>query len=416
QQKLPEESWNDELIEFLLSELAQLDSNNALGNCGAGEREGRVYSGLVARRNYRLVHGVGRSGDVTAVQPKAVGSSILNQLCTKLTLDFIRIVGEHSCIIVPMATGMTLLLCFLALRKRRRGAKFIIWPRIDQKSCFKSMMSSGFEPIIIENQSDGDELRTNVTEIMESIKRVGAENVVCIHSTTSCFAPREIATICKTHNIPHIVNNAYGLQSSKCMHLLQQAARVGRVDAFVQSCDKNFMVPVGGAVVASFHDDGFLSEVAGSYAGRGSAAPTIDLTITLLDMGVAGVKMLLRQRKENYEYLRDEMRKIAEKQNERLLETPHNPISMAMTLSSIPGRDSDITKLGSMLFTRRITGARVVVRSTEKSIEGHVFTGYGSHSNHYPHCYITVAAAIGMKRSECDVIVKCIDKCMTSLK
>uniref|UniRef100_H2YIK3 O-phosphoseryl-tRNA(Sec) selenium transferase n=1 Tax=Ciona savignyi TaxID=51511 RepID=H2YIK3_CIOSA len=235
-QKLPEESWNDELIEFLLSELAQLDSNNALGNCGAGEREGRVYSGLVARRNYRLVHGVGRSGDVTAVQPKAVGSSILNQLCTKLTLDFIRIVGARnakSCIIVPMATGMTLLLCFLALRKRRRGAKFIIWPRIDQKSCFKSMMSSGFEPIIIENQSDGDELRTNVTEIMESIKRVGAENVVCIHSTTSCFAPRvpdralgvhwqEIATICKTHNIPHIVNNAYGLQSSKCMHLLQQ--------------------------------------------------------------------------------------------------------------------------------------------------------------------------------------------------
>lgn len=30
-----------------------MDSNNFLGNCGVGEREGRVVSGLVARRHYR---------------------------------------------------------------------------------------------------------------------------------------------------------------------------------------------------------------------------------------------------------------------------------------------------------------------------------------------------------------------------
>lgn len=28
--------------------------------------------------------------------------------------------------------------------------------------------------------------------------------------------------MCAKHNIPHIVNNAYGVQSSKCMHLIQQ--------------------------------------------------------------------------------------------------------------------------------------------------------------------------------------------------
>nr|XP_002120570.1 O-phosphoseryl-tRNA(Sec) selenium transferase [Ciona intestinalis] len=424
-QKVPEEGWEEEMIEFLLGELSQLDSNNALGNCGAGEREGRIFSSLVARRNYRLAHGVGRSGDVTAVQPKAIGSSILNKLCTKLMLDMIRIVGARnakSCIIVPMATGMTLLLCFLALRSLRPNAKYIIWPRIDQKSCFKSMTSSGFEPIIIENKLEGDELRTDVSGILEAIKRVGADNVLCVHSTTSCFAPRvpdrleEISLICKEHDIPHIVNNAYGLQSSKCMHLLQQASRVGRVDAFVQSCDKNFLVPVGGAIVASFNNDSFLDKVASTYAGRASSAPAIDLLITMLNMGVVGMKKLLAERKENYSYLKQELTKLAAKHDEKLLETSHNPISMAMTLSSLEASNCDVTQLGSMLFTRRVTGARVVQTFAKKEIEGHVFTGYGSHSNHYPHSYVTVAAAIGMRRTECDVIVKCIDKCMTSLK
>lgn len=32
----------------------------------------------------------------------------------------------------------------------------------------------------------------------------------------------ELATMCTKYDIPHIVNNAYGVQSSKCMHLIQQ--------------------------------------------------------------------------------------------------------------------------------------------------------------------------------------------------
>lgn len=32
----------------------------------------------------------------------------------------------------------------------------------------------------------------------------------------------EVAKLCKEQNVPHIVNNAYGVQSSKCMHLIQQ--------------------------------------------------------------------------------------------------------------------------------------------------------------------------------------------------
>lgn len=54
QGKCPEEGWSESTIELFLSELAVMDSNNFLGNCGVGEREGRVASSLVARRHYRF--------------------------------------------------------------------------------------------------------------------------------------------------------------------------------------------------------------------------------------------------------------------------------------------------------------------------------------------------------------------------
>ena len=65
------------------------------------------------------------------------------------------------------------------------------------------------------------------------------------------------------------VNNAYGIQSSKCMSILEEAGRLDkgrRVDAFVQSTDKNLMVPVGGAIIAGF-DDYFVRKVSGTYPG-----------------------------------------------------------------------------------------------------------------------------------------------------
>lgn len=54
QGKCPEEGWSESTVELFLNELAVMDSNNFLGNCGVGEREGRVASSLVARRHYRF--------------------------------------------------------------------------------------------------------------------------------------------------------------------------------------------------------------------------------------------------------------------------------------------------------------------------------------------------------------------------
>ncbi|KAB1282123.1 O-phosphoseryl-tRNA selenium transferase, partial [Camelus dromedarius] len=308
--KCPEDGWDESTLELFLHELAIMDSNNFLGNCGVGEREGRVASALVARRHYRFIHGIGRSGDIAAVQPKAAGSSLLNKITNSLVLDIIKLAGVHTvtnCFVVPMATGMSLTLCFLTLRHKRPKAKYIIWPRIDQKSCFKSMITAGFEPVVIENVLEGDELRTDLKAVEAKVQELGPDYILCVHSTTSCFAPRvpdrleELAVICANYDIPHIVNNAYGVQSSKCMHLIQQGARVGRIDAFVQSLDKNFMVPVGGAIIAGFNDS-FIQEISKMYPGRASASPSLDVLITLLSLGSNGYKKLLKERKVSFPF------------------------------------------------------------------------------------------------------------------
>jgi hypothetical protein len=52
-----------------------------------------VITALVARRHYRLGHGIGRSGDLGEVQPKAAGSSLMNKLTNSLVLDVIRFMG-----------------------------------------------------------------------------------------------------------------------------------------------------------------------------------------------------------------------------------------------------------------------------------------------------------------------------------
>ena len=44
-------------------------------------------------------------------------------------------------------------------------------------------------------------------------------------------------------------------------------SRKGRVDAFVQSTDKNFLVPVGGAIIAGF-DKGLVEQISRMYPGK----------------------------------------------------------------------------------------------------------------------------------------------------
>lgn len=299
QRRVPDVGWDEQSIEMALQTLAAMDSNNFRANVGAGEREARVFSSLVARRHFHLCHGVGRSGDVAAVQPKAAGSSLIAQLANALARDILREAGLRlvsSALVLPVATGMSLTLVLLALRETKPGATLVLWSRIDQKSCFKAILSAGLTPVVLENvlepdngSDGGGQLRTDMDAMARAVETHGADAILAVLSTTSCFAPRgfdrvdAIAQLCAQHGVAHVINNAYGVQSSKCTHLVNDAMRVGRVDAVVQSLDKNFLVPVGGAIVASASPD-VIERVSKLYPGRASITPTLDFFITMLQM------------------------------------------------------------------------------------------------------------------------------------
>ncbi|XP_037729886.1 O-phosphoseryl-tRNA(Sec) selenium transferase [Drosophila subpulchrella] len=422
--KLPETGWSDEQIEELVLQLASLDSNNFPHKVGLGEREARIACKLVARRHYNFGHGIGRSGDLLEAQPKAAGSTLLARLTNALILDLVRGIGLASCagcFLVPMCTGMTLTLCLQSLRKRRPGAKYVLWSRIDQKSCFKAITAAGLEPVVIPCQVNGESLHTDINLFREKIERLGVESILCLYTTTSCFAPRncddiaEISKLSQQTQLPHLVNNAYGLQAKDIVRQLERANQMGRIDYFVQSSDKNLLVPVGGAIVASFNES-LLHEVASSYAGRASGSQSLDVLMTLLSLGRNGFQSLIQQRAENFIYLRDNLQKFAESRGEVVIDSRYNSISLAITLGTLAVDEKEsITQLGSMLHMRGVSGARVVVPGQTKTIDGHEFVDFGSHRNELKVPYLTVAAALGITREEIDKFFDIFGKCWRQL-
>lgn len=358
---------------MILRDMSSMDSNNFVENIGVGDREGRVYSSIVARRNFYFSHGIGRSGDLLADQPKAAGGSLLYKLTSSLVAYcFTKCIGflphlsstlsktndlpidlsmksenmedtkseisnlnkeeiENTLsrkssenqkqnsrkyklenVVLPVATGMAIAVTLLSIRNNfRQKGKKVVWFRIDQKTCLKAIISSGFTPVIIHpipSSQNKYELVTNIEElekilIEHSSKKI-EEEILCVVSTTSCFAPRapdklvEISILCHKYGIPHVVNNAYGLQSSNITHLINEGSRKGRIDCFIQSTDKNFMVPVGGSIIASYNlFFNITSAISSFYPGRASISPILDLFITLLHLGKKGFTDLLTERK-----------------------------------------------------------------------------------------------------------------------
>ncbi len=123
-------------------------------------------------------------------------------------------------------------------------------------------------------------------------------------------------------------------------------------------------------------------------------------------MGSDGYKQLLRERKECFSYLKSKLETLGANTNEKALVTPNNSISIAFSLSGLGGSQKDFTQIGSMLFTRNVTGVRVVAPGDTKEIGGVVFQNFNSHYNSYPCVYLTAAATIGIKKDEIDVFIK----------
>jgi len=322
--RMPDHGWSDVQIQHFLFLLSVLDTNNktlAIGGdnededsrwCGVGEREGRVFSSLVAQRHFGLSHGIGRSGDITEPQPKAAGSSVLARLALFMTLDALRRgcglnpqgPASHG-ILLPMCTGMSMSLVLSSMRSEDPMKCIVLWSRIDQKSCYKAISSAGLTCVVVPTKVDGDAVITDM-EAMETAMNTYEGRILAVITTTSCFAPRvpdsidKVAQLCAKKDIHHVINNAYGLQCAQTCKLINRACVVGRVDAIVCSTDKNFLVPVGGAIVIS-PSKMIIKEIGKIYAGRASATPIIDVFITLLSMGMKGYIKLLEDRNKKLE-------------------------------------------------------------------------------------------------------------------
>ena len=427
---LPDEPLNQNTINYILNIFSNMDSNNGPYHIGIGEREGRIISPLVHQRNYGLVHGIGRSGNINDLQPKACGSSLLTQLTNALLKNLLHSIGMtfiKDIIILPFATGMALTISFLTLRLLKPKAKYIIWSRIDQKTCLKCIITSGYEPIIINpipNPKNDYELETDIQGVKNSIDKYGVDNILCICSTTSCFAPRgydnieEISKICKEKNLFHIINNAYGIYCTKIIDMINKADKIGNVTLVVSSTDKNFMVPVGGSLVYSSNSE-MVEKLKKNYPGRASISPLLDLFNSFLEMGKNKYKKLIGDRKEKYKILIKKIGEIADKYGEKVVALNNNKISILFTLGKIVEKsgNKDAKEIGSMCFNRQISGVRVITSSKgqTKNIAGYDFLNYGSSCDNYKYLpYLTFSCAIGIIDEEIDGFVNKIDKIFES--
>jgi O-phospho-L-seryl-tRNASec:L-selenocysteinyl-tRNA synthase len=207
-------------------------------------------------------------------------------------------------------------------------------------------------------------------------------------ATTTFFPPREsdpvkqIARLCSDHDIPFVINNAYGVQSQETMKHIRSAIDAGRVDAIIQSSDKNFLTPVGGSIIVSPKAD-VISWVSDTYAGRASAAPVIQTLVALLSLGLKRYRELQEQQLRNLSLLRDNLQNVADKLGQRLLAI-ENPVACAITMNNL-----DVEEIGARLYNARVTGPRAVKQGN-----------YGSSTENYPHSYIVMNAAIGVRKED----------------
>ena len=163
-------------------------------------------------------------------------------------------------------------------------------------------------------------------------------------------------------------------------------------------------------------DAGFVEAVSKMYPGRASNTPTVDLFVTFLTLGSSGFKKLLEERRGHFQYLREQVTALAKSHGTRVLETPHNDISIGISLAPLASETNpgDITFLGSMLFSRCVSGSRVVPVHKTEAILGHEFRGFMAHIEGYPAPYLTVAAALGVTREEIDTFISRADKALST--
>jgi len=397
QKSVPKEPWSDEQIEFLLRTLSNMDTDKDSNAARVGEREARIASKLHLQTSAGFCHGVGRSGFLTAPQPKAPGGSIMYEISNYLARDILRCYGLPNikeAIVVPLCTGMSLSLTLGALRpdgdeKYSSSKKTVLIPQIDHKSLLKSIELMGLKTKIIKGKIFGDAVRIPTEDIETNIDN----DCYAIISITSFFPPREpdnikeISKLAQEKDLVHIIINAYGVQSPEWMKLIRSAIDAGRVDAIIQSTDKNFLTPVGGSLIASPAKENII-KISQTYAGRASATPVVNFLISMLSLGINGYQKLIEEQQQNRKLLEEKLSIVAKKLNERILEI-YNPVAVALSLENL--KEEHLFAIGGALYNLRVTGPRVYNPKEN---------AFGTCCENYPTPYIVMNAAIGSKKED----------------
>lgn len=400
QRQVPEEGWPDELVRVFLRLLAFMDTDKDPQAARIGEREARVASPLVEELAVGFCHGIGRSGVLVDPQPKAPGGSVMYFLANRLATDALKKFGLPNikeAFVTPIGTGMTIALALAVARKLTEKTE-AVYPRADHKSPIKAIELVGLEKKVVEGEVVGDAVKVPVSKIEKAI----TEKTAAIVTTTTFFPPREpddikaVAKIAEEKNIFHIINNAYGVQSPEIMKIIRGAIDAGRVDAVVQSTDKNFLCPMGGAIIAS-PDIEFMKEVSTTYAGRATAAPVVQFLVAILSLGVKKYEQLRAEQKKYRKLLEDLVEPIAKKRGERLLKA-FNPIAIAISITE----PRDPREIAADLYNLRVTGPR-----------GLRPTDFGVCCPKYPTGYLTINAAIGVTESDIRKAVERVDEVLS---
>lgn len=395
-QQFPETALTDLQLEMMIQLLSSLDTDKDPEAARVGEREARIASPYIGRLSAGFNHGVGRSGKLAAPQPKAPGASLMQNVANNVALDAVRKLGlsnVKSGIVTPLSTGMSIALILASLR-REQGIRHVLYPRIDHASPDRAIAFAGLEKTIIPTIIDEDAVRCDFDDLEDNIKVTESCMVL---ATTTFFPPREsdpikdIAKLCGEHDIPLVINNAYGVQSERIMSDIRSAVDAGRVDAIVQSSDKNFLSPVGASIIVS-PSKGFIDQVADTYAGRASAAPIVQTLSSLLALGLNNYKDLRKQQVENKDLLQKKLDEIADRLGQKVLSV-WNPVACAITLDGL-----NVTEIGAHLYSSRVTGPRAVEKGA-----------YGSSTDNYPHSYLVMNAAIGASKNDIETATAKLD-------
>ncbi len=311
----------------------------------------------------------------------------MQQVADSVAVDAIRKLGLdniHHGLVTPLSTGMSIALVMAALR-RETGARKVLYPRIDHLSPSRGIAFAGLEEVRVPTLLVGDAVRADLGEL-ERLMSKHKSSVVML--TTTFFPPREsdpvkeVAKLCADRGSPLVINNAYGVQSEETMRSIRSAIDAGRVDAVVQSSDKNFLSPVGGSIVVSPSKD-FVDWAAETYAGRATAAPILQTLAALLVTGAERYEQLRREQTANRLLLQESLESLAAEVGQRVLSVK-NPVSCAMTIDGL-----DAENLGAKLYNLRVTGPRAISKGAQ-----------GSCIENYPHSYIVMNAAIGANRKD----------------